>query len=117
MPANQPRSQGGNYRLDRNRDRRIALVVHTIADTPAVFQGLWILLYLLEANQVSIFVELVNGLADALTWWSQDIFTMHTEGVGALLNYALPAVIYLLAGQGIAARIRRRSPCCVNPNL
>ncbi|WP_349632399.1 hypothetical protein [Streptomyces lydicamycinicus] len=83
MPANQPRSQGGNHRLDRNRDRRIALVVHTIADTPAVFQGLWTLLYLLEANQVSIFVEFVNGLADGLTWWSQDIFTMHTEGVGA----------------------------------
>ncbi|WP_410177215.1 hypothetical protein [Streptomyces nigrescens] len=82
-----------------------------------MFQGLWILLYLLEAKQVSIFVEFVKGVADAPTWWSQDIFTMHTEGVGALLNYALPAVIYLLAGQGIAARIRRRSPCCVNPNL
>ncbi|MGY4967934.1 hypothetical protein [Streptomyces sp. NEAU-S7GS2] len=64
-----------------------------------MFQGLWILLYLLEAKQVSIFVEFVKGVADAPTWWSQDIFTMHTEGVGALLNYALPAVIYLPAGQ------------------
>ncbi|MFE7783680.1 MULTISPECIES: hypothetical protein [Streptomyces] len=71
----------------------------------------------MRSLQVSIFVEFVKGVADAPTWWSQDIFTMHTEGVGALLNYALPAVIHLLAGQGIAARIRRRSPCCVNPNL
>lgn len=78
-----------------------------------MFQGLWILLYRLEANQVSIFVEFVKGVADALTWWSQDIFTMHTEGIRALLNYALPAVTYLPAGRGIAARMRRLSPCCV----
>ncbi|MFE7541674.1 hypothetical protein [Streptomyces platensis] len=89
----------------------------SLAGTPAVFQVLWILPHLIEAIQVSIFVEFAKGVPDAPTWRSQDIFTMHTKGVHALLNYALPAVIYLPAGQGIAARISGRSPCCVNPNL
>ncbi|WP_030800706.1 hypothetical protein [Streptomyces sp. NRRL S-337] len=113
MPGNQPydHSQGSNHRRDRNRDgsttRRTALVIHTIADIAAVFLGLWILLYLLEANQANVFVEFVEGMADMLAWWSQDIFTMDTDGVRVLLNYGLPAVIYLLTGRGIAARIRR----------
>lgn len=95
----------------------MAPVTHTIAGTPAVPQGPWILLYLLEANKVSTFIEFVKSVADVPTWWSQNIFTMHTEDVRTLLNYALPAVLYLLTGQGIAARIRRLSLCCVNSNL
>ncbi|MGW8970548.1 hypothetical protein [Streptomyces platensis] len=82
-----------------------------------MFQVLRILLHLIEVIQASIFVEFAKGVPDAPTWWSQDIFTMRTKGVHALLNYALPAVIYLLAGQGIAARISGRSPGYVNPNL
>ena len=35
--------------------------------------GLWILLYLLEANRANIFVKFVHGTADWLSWWSQDI--------------------------------------------
>lgn len=95
----------------RNRDgggaNRAALVIHTIADIAAGFLGLWILLYLLEANQGNIFVGFVQGMADWLAGWSQDIFTMEVEGLRVLLNYGLPAVIYLLLGHGIAARIRR----------
>ncbi|QZY20228.1 hypothetical protein K7C20_37715 [Streptomyces decoyicus] len=113
MSGNQPydRSQGGNHRFERKRDgsaaRRTALIIHTIADIAAVFLGLWILLYLLEANRANVFVEFVEGVADLLAWWSQDIFTMDTEGLRVLLNYGLPAVIYLLVGHGIAARMRR----------
>ncbi|MFF1358482.1 hypothetical protein [Streptomyces sp. NPDC058297] len=87
--------------------RRVGLVVHTIADIAAAFLGLWILLYLLEANQGNVFVEFVHGTADWLAWWSQDVFTMDTEGLRVLLNYGLPAVIYLLIGHGIAARLNR----------
>jgi hypothetical protein len=46
-------------------------------------------------------------MADLLAWWSQDIFTMDTEGLRVLLNYGLPAVIYLLIGHGVASRLRR----------
>ncbi|MFF4694910.1 hypothetical protein [Streptomyces chattanoogensis] len=95
----------------RGRDgsgvNRTALVIHTIADIAAAFLGLWILLYLLEANQGNVFVGFVHGMADWLAGWSQDIFTMDVEGLRVLLNYGLPAVIYLLLGHGIAARVRR----------
>jgi hypothetical protein len=86
---------------------RTALIIHTIAEIAAVFLGLWILLYLLEANQGNPFVEFVKAVADWLAWWAQDIFTMDSEGVRVFLNYGLPAVIYLLIGHGISARVRR----------
>ncbi|MGW3623679.1 hypothetical protein [Streptomyces sp. NPDC000880] len=114
MPVNDPYNP-----YDRNRDthtrrspdgdgaNRAALVIHTIADIAAGFLGLWILLYLLDANQGNVFVGFVHGMADWLAGWSQDIFTMETEGLRVFLNYGLPAVIYLLLGHGIAARVRR----------
>jgi hypothetical protein len=113
MPENQryDRSQGGNHHHSRNRDgsgaRQTALVIHTIADIAAGFLVLWILLYVLEANQGNVFVGFVEGVADWLAWWSQDIFTMDTDGLRVLLNYGLPAAIYLLIGHGAAARLRR----------
>ncbi|MGW2628952.1 hypothetical protein ACWC2K_06460 [Streptomyces chattanoogensis] len=95
----------------RGRDgsgvNRTALVIHTIADIAAAFLGLWILLYLLEANQGNVFVGFVHGMANWLAGWSQDIFTMDVDGLRVVLNYGLPAVIYLLLGHGIAARVRR----------
>ncbi|MFI9026872.1 hypothetical protein [Streptomyces sp. NPDC053560] len=86
---------------------RTALIVHTIADIAAGFLVLWILLYLLGANQANVFVDFVESVAGGLAWWSQDIFTMDTEGLRVVLNHGLPAVIYLLVGHGIAARTRR----------
>lgn len=113
MPANDnyhPYDQSRDAH-GRNRDgagaNRAALVIHTIADIAAGFLGLWILLYLLDANQANVFVGFVHGMADWLAGWSQDIFTMETEGLRVFLNYGLPAVIYLLLGHGTAARVRR----------
>lgn len=106
----------GYDRAPRRRERpprdglaaqRWALVIHTIADIAAVFLGLWITFYLLQANQSNPFVEFVQGVADWLAWWARDIFTMDNEGVRVFLNYGLPAVIYLLVGHGISARVRR----------
>ena len=87
--------------------QRAALVIHTIADIAAVVLGLWIMLYLLEANQGNPFVGFVQGFADFLAGWAQDIFTMDNEGLRVFFNYGLPAVIYLLVGHGISARVRR----------
>jgi hypothetical protein len=87
--------------------RRAALVICTIADVAAGFLGLWILLFLLDANQANTFVEFVRGTADWLSGWAQDIFTMDTEGLRVALNYGLPAVVYLVIGHGIAARLNR----------
>ncbi|MFB7736127.1 hypothetical protein ACFC08_17420 [Streptomyces sp. NPDC056112] len=87
--------------------RRAALTVCTIADIAAGLLVLWILLFLLDANQANVFVKFVQGTADWLAWWSQDIFTMDTESLRVVLNYGLPAVMYLLIGHGIAARLNR----------
>jgi hypothetical protein len=103
-------NEGHRHRHEGRKDgsgaRRAALVIHTVADVAALFLGLWIALYLLDANQANVFVEFVKDMADWLAWWSQDIFTMDTEGLRVLLNYGLPAVIYLLIGHGVAARVR-----------
>ncbi|GGV13451.1 hypothetical protein GCM10010260_60710 [Streptomyces filipinensis] len=87
--------------------RRAALTVCTIADIAAGLLALWILLFLLDANQANVFVTFVHGMSDWLAWWSQDIFTMDTEGLRVILNYGLPAVMYLAIGHGIAARLNR----------
>ncbi|MGW8554929.1 hypothetical protein [Streptomyces tubercidicus] len=86
---------------------RLALIIHSVADIAAAFLGLWILLYLLEANQTNVFVDFVHGVADWLAGWSQDIFIMETEGLRVFFNYALPALIYLAVGHGAAAWLRR----------
>ena len=39
-----------------------------IADTAAGLLGLWILLFLLDANQANVFVKFVQGAADWLAW-------------------------------------------------
>ncbi|MGN9760602.1 hypothetical protein [Streptomyces sp. SD31] len=87
--------------------RRTALAICTIADVAAGLLGLWIVLYLLDANQGNAFVEFVQGTADWLGGWAQDIFTMDTESLRVILNYGLPAALYLLLGHGIAARLNR----------
>jgi hypothetical protein len=99
----------GPDRSARNQGtaRQAAFATCTIADVAAGLLGLWIVLYLLDANQANPFVEFVHGTADWLSGWAQDIFTMDTEGLRVVLNYGLPAVIYLLIGHGIAARLNR----------
>ena len=102
-----PPSHRGTNTHDESASKRTALIVHTIADIAAAFLGLWIVLYLLEANQANVFVQFVEGMAGWLAGWSQDIFTMENEHVRFALNYGLPAVVYLFIGHGIAAKIRR----------
>lgn len=42
--------------------QRTALIIHTIADMAAAFLGLWIVLYLLDANQGNVFVQSVQSV-------------------------------------------------------
>ncbi|MFI6654569.1 hypothetical protein ACIBL8_03500 [Streptomyces sp. NPDC050523] len=95
------------YERRESASRRTALLIHTIADIAAAFLGLWIVLYLLDANRDNVFVEFVHSMAGGLAWWSQDIFTMDTESLRVLLNFGLPAVIYLAVGHGLSARLSR----------
>ncbi|MCH6161645.1 hypothetical protein MMA15_14970 [Streptomyces sp. M600PL45_2] len=100
-------SRRGSNVDDESASKRTALIVHTIADVAAAILGLWIVFYLLGANQANVFVQFVQGMADWLAGWSQDIFTMENEHVRFALNYGLPAVVYLFIGHGIAAKIRQ----------
>ncbi|MER6566260.1 hypothetical protein ABT288_08700 [Streptomyces sp. NPDC001093] len=101
--------RSGPYRAVRRQGttRRTAITICTIADTAAGLLGLWIVLFLLDANRANVFVGFVRSTADWLSWWSQDIFTMNTESLRVALDYGLPAVMYLLIGHGIAARLNR----------
>ncbi|POX48072.1 hypothetical protein C3489_27940 [Streptomyces sp. Ru71] len=102
----QPPPPGGAPR-SHDTARRAALTICTIADVAAGLLVLWVVLHLLGANEGNAFVEFVHGAADWLSGWAQDIFTMDTDGLRVVLNYGLPAIIYLLIGHGIAARLTR----------
>ncbi|WP_408909586.1 hypothetical protein [Streptomyces solicavernae] len=110
-PAQAPQPAYRPARRERPRDgsgqRRAALLVQSVGDVAAAILGLWIVLYLLDANRANPFVEFVQGAAEWFGWWAQDIFTMDVEGLRVLLNYGLPALIYLALGHGIATWLRR----------
>jgi hypothetical protein len=107
-PPQEPMPVNDNYEYEQrsSKTNRWAVVISTVADIAAVFLGLWILLYLLDANQANMFVGFVESTADLLAFWSQDIFTMDSEALRVLLNYGLPAVLYLGIGHGLAIRMR-----------
>ncbi|MFD7920567.1 hypothetical protein ACFV3R_15245 [Streptomyces sp. NPDC059740] len=84
-----------------------ATVVRIIADVTAVILGLWIVMYLLDANRANDLVSFVQDAANWLASWSRDLFTMNLDWLRTVLNYGLPAVLYLLVGHALAGRIRR----------
>ncbi len=78
-----------------------------VADVMAVILGLWILFALLDANRANDLVTVVHDAASWLAGWSHDLFTMDTDWLRTVLNYGLPAVVYLFIGHSIAGRLRR----------
>ncbi len=78
-----------------------------VADITAVILGLWILFALLDANRANDLVDVVHDAAQWLAGWSHDLFTMDTDWLRTVLNYGLPALVYLFIGHTLAARMRR----------
>lgn len=94
-------------RYSRSGSNTAATVIAVVADIAAGILGLWILMYLLDANRAN---DLVNFVQDAAYWlagWSHDLFTIDTDWLRVLLNYGLPAVVYLFIGHALAGRVRR----------
>ncbi|MBT2366342.1 hypothetical protein J7E88_13755 [Streptomyces sp. ISL-10] len=85
-----------------------ARIVVVVADVVAIVIGLWILMYLLEANRANDLVEFVRGAARWLAGWSHDLFTFDKEWARVVTGYGLAAVVYLFIGHAVAGALRRR---------
>lgn len=85
----------------------MAAAIAVVADVAAFIIGLWILMYLLDANPGN---DLVNFLHDASRWlasWSHDLFTFNDEWARVVCGYGLAALVYLFLGNAVASRVRR----------
>lgn len=86
----------------------VARVVAVVADVMAFIIGLWILMYLLDANRANDLVEFVRETARWLAGWSHDLFTFDKEWARVVAGYGLAAVVYLFIGHAAAGALRRR---------
>lgn len=81
-------------------------VIAMVADVLAFILGLWILMYLLDANRANELVQFVHNAADVLAGWSRDLFTFNEAWARVVAGYGLAAVVYLFVGHAIAGRMR-----------
>ncbi|MGW1226884.1 hypothetical protein [Streptomyces sp. NPDC001478] len=84
-----------------------ARVIVAVADVMAFIIGVWILMYLLDANPGNELVEFVRHTARWLAGWSYDLFTFDAAWARVVCGYGLAAVVYLFIGHAVAGRIRR----------
>ncbi|MCX4535395.1 hypothetical protein OHA79_16545 [Streptomyces sp. NBC_00841] len=89
------------------RSSTAARVIAVVADVMAAIIGLWILMYLLDANRANDLVDFVRGTAHWLAGWSYDLFTFDEAWARVVAGYGLAAVVYLFVGHAVAGRIRR----------
>lgn len=95
-------------RVQARSSTQAGRAVALVADVLAFVIALWILLYLLEANQGNELVGFVHDVASWLAGWSYDLFTFSREWVQVVVGYGLAAVVYLLLGHAIAGWLYRR---------
>lgn len=72
-----------------------------------VVLGLWILMYLLDANRANDLVQFVHDVARWLAGWSHDLFTFDDAWARVVAGYGLAAFVYVFVGHAIAGRLRR----------
>ncbi|MFC7308639.1 hypothetical protein ACFQVC_31030 [Streptomyces monticola] len=82
-------------------------VILLIADIAALILILWIALFLLDANTANGLVDWMRDAANWLSGWSRGLFTIESDNWRAVVNYGLPALVYLLIGHAIAGRVNR----------
>ena len=84
-----------------------ATAIAVAADIAALILGLWILFYLLDANQGNALVGFIKDAAHFLAGWSYDLFTFDEAWARVVAGYGLAAVVYLFIGHAIAGRMQR----------
>ncbi|MCF3963814.1 hypothetical protein [Streptomyces fuscigenes] len=90
----------------RSGNRSAATIIIVIADIMALILGLWIVMYLLDANRANDLVNFIQNAARWLAGWSYDLFTFHDAWARVVAGYGLAAVVYLFVGHGLANRLR-----------
>ncbi|MEV8564438.1 hypothetical protein AB0436_02375 [Streptomyces sp. NPDC051322] len=90
-----------------NGSKPAANVIVVVADVVAFILGLWILMYLLDANRANDLVTFIHHAADWLAGWSRDLFTFDEAWARVVAGYGLAAVVYLFIGHALAGRVRR----------
>ncbi|MEV6108317.1 hypothetical protein AB0M28_26935 [Streptomyces sp. NPDC051940] len=80
--------------------------IAVIADIAALIIGLWIMMYVLDANRANDFVDFVRDAANWLAGWSRDMFTVSPDWWRVLLNYGIAALVYLFLGHALARSVR-----------
>ncbi|MCX4509369.1 MULTISPECIES: hypothetical protein [Streptomyces] len=93
----------------RSGSHQAATIITVIADVMAVILGLWILMYLLEANRANSLVGFIQDVARWLAGWSYDLFTFDDAWARVVAGYGLAAVVYLVVGHAVAGRLRRQA--------
>ncbi|GHE77715.1 hypothetical protein ACWDSD_10690 [Streptomyces spiralis] len=91
----------------RTTSNSAGTVIAVVADIVAVILGLWILMYLLEANRANDLVQFVHDAANWLASWSRDLFTFDEAWARVVAGYGLAAVVYLFVGHAVAHRMHR----------
>lgn len=91
----------------RNGAHQAGTVIAVVADVMALILGLWIVMYLLDANQGNSFVRFIHDTARWLAGWSHDLFTFDAAWARVVAGYGLAAVVYLFVGHAVAGRVQR----------
>ncbi|MGW1718997.1 hypothetical protein [Streptomyces adonidis] len=86
----------------RRSANRAGAIFAVAADIMALILGLWILMYLLDADRANDFVEFVHDAATWLAGWSYDLFTFDEQWARVVAGYGLAAVVYLFVGHALA---------------
>ncbi|MFF4169536.1 hypothetical protein [Streptomyces sp. NPDC001744] len=84
----------------RGTDSVIRTVAHVLAGVLVV----WIALDLLDANRANTVVGWFHTAADWLAAWSVGLFTVSSHVLQVLLDYGVPAVVYVVVAHLIARR-------------
>ncbi|AUG75873.1 membrane protein [Kitasatospora sp. MMS16-BH015] len=78
--------------------RRTTSVILLLANAAALVLGIWIVLDLVGAHQDKAVVSWFHSAADWLAAWSRGLFSVSSHVGQVLLDYGLPALVYLLIG-------------------
>ncbi|MFC7218086.1 hypothetical protein ACFQLX_07875 [Streptomyces polyrhachis] len=82
-----------------------ATVITAAADLAALVIGVWILMYLLDADRTNGFVDFVHDCAYWLTGWAHGLASVEPDWWQVLLDYGAVALAYLILGHLLARTV------------